>query len=64
MPSNIDKRKVINEAKREIAEENVSKYKVEYKDKLRALGKAKLVAANIEREIELLELKMEQELNV
>jgi TRAP-type C4-dicarboxylate transport system substrate-binding protein len=53
-----DVKKAMDEARKEVAEENFNKAKEQYKEKLRQLEKAKLVVTNIEREIADLELRL------
>lgn len=55
----MDPRAVIARAKREVAEEQMTKATTTYKAKLRELAGAQTIVANIEREIKDLELKME-----
>jgi hypothetical protein len=51
---------VISRAKREVQEENVKKAVEALKGKLRERDRAQTVLANIDREIQELELKIEQ----
>ena len=54
--------KIIQEAKDEVNKEVLEKAKKEMKERLRELSRANKLVANIEREIEDLELKLQQEL--
>jgi len=60
--TNLTKEAVIKEAKADIAKEMLEKHKSAYKRLLREREAARQVLANIDRQIEDLELKMEQEL--
>jgi len=62
-PVNITKETIIKEAQAEITKELVDKHKSAYKRLLREREAARQVLANIDRQIEDLELKMDQELN-
>lgn len=61
-PTVLNRAKVISEAKNEVEQENLAKYKIAYKDLLRKQTAAQLIVDNIGREIQDLELKMEQEI--
>ena len=56
----IDHKAAIARARREIDEENMKKATTLLKDKYRELSVAETVVANVEREIEDLELQIEQ----
>lgn len=62
MAEKLTKKKVIDQAKREVNKELMDEYLVKYKAKLYEQAKAQKVLDNINRDIEDLELKMEQEL--
>jgi hypothetical protein len=62
MTEKLSKAAVIKQARAEVAEEHASKYKKEYKAKLRERIQAERVLSNIDREIAELELKMNDEL--
>jgi len=52
-----DVKKAMDEAKKEVAEEQFNKAKDKYKSKLRELAQAEAIVANIKRELTDLELK-------
>ena len=62
MENNLTKERVLKEARAEVEKEIVEKYKGQYKTLLKQKAAAELVVKNIDREIEDLELKINNEL--
>lgn len=56
-----DVKKALEEAKKEISEEKFKKAKERYKTKLRELEQAKTIVANLNRELEDLEMELSNE---
>lgn len=64
MVANLSMETVRKEAEKEIREERLKKAKATYKKKLEDIAKARQVLRNLERELEMLELELKDELDV